>query len=222
MTQVEPESDTDSVGSRPPATATAMRRDSSVFGGRCRRDPPWKFWKQSQWEMRVTAQVRSKVRKQVCEPLRPAAVRAALMTLDMIVLAEQLKKRPSVMKSVPHFLKGPFCNALRLALEEAVSEDVIRHERGWKLLLLLPRMLLFRPPRGGTISKDKLHDRFRSFASGEWLMLLEASGHCGEQAAIARRRRRGQGDDVQKRAARAELKVGGSGRVVVSQAGSGG
>ena len=31
--------------------------------------------------------------------------------------------------------------------------------------------------------------------------------HCEEQAAIARRRRRGQGDDVQKRAARDELKV---------------
>ena len=38
-------------------------------------------------------------------------------------------------------------------------------------------------------------------------MLLDASGHCDEQAVIAGRRRRGQGDDVQKRAARAELKV---------------
>ena len=67
------------------------------------------------------------------------------------MLLEQLKKRFSVMKSVPHFLKEPFCNALLLALEEAVSEDVIRHERGWTLLLFIP----FRPPRGGTISKDK-------------------------------------------------------------------
>ena len=38
-------------------------------------------------------------------------------------------------------------------------------------------------------------------------MLLEASAHCDEQTAIARRRRRGQGDDVQKKVARAELKV---------------
>ena len=128
------------------------------------------------------------------EPLRPAALRAAFLTLDTIVLPEQFKKRPSVMKSVPHFLKGQFCNALRLALEEEVSEDVTRQERGWKLLLFLPRILLFWLPRGGTISKDKLHDRFRSFARGEWLMLLEASAHCDEQA--ARRRRRGQGDDV--------------------------
>ena len=32
-------------------------------------------------------------------------------------------------------------------------------------------------------------------------MLLEASGRCDEEAAIARRRRRHRGDDVQKRAA---------------------
>ena len=111
------------------------------------------------------------------------------------------------MRSVPHFLKGPFRNALRLALEEAVSEEVIRQERCWKLMLLLPRMLLHRPPRGGLIAKDKLHQRFQSFVRGEWLMLLEASGRCDEEAAIARRRRRHRGDDVQKRAARAELKV---------------
>ena len=38
-------------------------------------------------------------------------------------------------------------------------------------------------------------------------MLLEARGRCDEEVAIARRRRRHQGDDVQKRAARAELQV---------------
>ena len=38
-------------------------------------------------------------------------------------------------------------------------------------------------------------------------MLLEASGRCDEEAAIAQRRRQHRGDDVQKRAARAELKV---------------
>ena len=141
------------------------------------------------------------------EPLRPAAMRAAFVTLDTIILPDLLKKRPSVLKSVLHFLKGRFRNALRLALKEAVSEEVFRQERGWELLLLLPRMLLPRPPRGGLIAKDKLHERFRSFARGEWLMLLEASGRCDEEAAIARRKRRHQGDDVQKRAAQAELKA---------------
>ena len=91
------------------------------------------------------------------------------------------------MRSVLHFLSGPFRNALRLALEEAVSEEVIRQEQGWKLVLLLPRMLLHRPPRGGFIAKDKLHKRFQSFVRGEWLMLLEASSRCDEEAAIVRR-----------------------------------
>ena len=133
------------------------------------------------------------------EPLRTALV--AFASLDSFILPNLLKKRPSVMRSVPHFLKGPFPNALRLALEEAVSEEVIRQERGWKLMMLLPRMLMHRPPRGGLIAKDKLHQRFQSFVRGEWLMLLD------EEAAIARRRRHHRGDDVQKRADRAELKV---------------
>ena len=55
------------------------------------------------------------------EPLRPAALRAAFVTLDTIVLPDSLKGRPYVMKSVLHFLKGPFRNALRLALEEEGS-----------------------------------------------------------------------------------------------------
>ena len=46
-------------------------------------------------------------------------------------------------------------------------------------------------------ASDKLHDRFRSFVRGGWLMLLEVSGRGDEQAAIARRRGRHQDDDVQ-------------------------
>ena len=79
------------------------------------------------------------------EPIRPAALRAAFLTLDTIQLPDWLKKRPSVMKSVPHFLKGPFRNALRLAMEEAVSEEVSRQERGWKLLFFLPRNVSVSP-----------------------------------------------------------------------------
>ena len=73
-------------------------------------------------------------------------------------------------------------------------------------MLLLPRMLLHRPPRGGLIAKDKLHKRFQPPARGERPTSLEASGRCDEEAVITRRRRRHQGDDVQKRA-EAELKV---------------
>ena len=48
-----------------------------------------------------------RVRRAICGRNELTTLRAAL-TLDTIVLPEQLKKRPSVMKSVPHFLKRPF------------------------------------------------------------------------------------------------------------------
>ena len=38
--------------------------------------------------------------------------------------------------------------------------------RGWKLLLLLPRMILFRPPRGGNVSREKLESRIVAFHEG--------------------------------------------------------
>ena len=124
--------------------------------------------------------------------LRPAAFRGAFLLVDDWNLTDKLKKRASVMKSVPHCLKGPFRNALRLVLEEASSEDVVRQERGWKLFLLIPRMLLHRPPRGGLISKEKVRERFEVFARGEWNSLLEASSKCEDDAAARRRKRRQQ------------------------------
>ena len=42
------------------------------------------------------------------------------------------------MKSVPDRI------AMRVALEEIDGADDIRRERGWKLFLLLPRLLLHR------------------------------------------------------------------------------
>ena len=98
------------------------------------------------------------------------AVRAALAWLDQVDLVEVFKPRASVMKSVPKFLCGAFRIALRTALQEAVLGgdvgDEVRQTRGWKLLLLLPRMLLSKAPHGGTIGKDKLVQRFQLFAEG--------------------------------------------------------
>ena len=76
-------------------------------------------------------------------------------------------------------------------------------------VLLLPRLLLHRPPRGGLIPKDQLQERFSDFAAGRFAHLLEQSRRCAEQAAVAsrpRRRRRGE-DDIQRRADRAEALV---------------
>ena len=111
------------------------------------------------------------------QPPRPAVLRGAFLLVDEWNLTDKLKKRASVMKSVPHCLKGPFRNALRLALEETSSDDVVR----WKLFSLIPRMLLHRPPRGGLIPKEKLRQRFDVCARGEWNSLLEASSKCDEE-----------------------------------------
>ena len=52
---------------------------------------------------------------------------------------------------------------MRVALEEIKTEDMLRQERGWKLFMLLPRMLLHRPPRGGVVERGKLLKRFDQF-----------------------------------------------------------
>ena len=77
--------------------------------------------------------------------------------------------------------------------------------------MLLPRLLLYKPPRGGLVPKSHLRERFDRYRE----RLLDASRVCVEQAAVAsRRRRRRREDDIQRRADRAhavlmgELSVG--------------
>ena len=95
-----------------------------------------------------------------------AGARAALQSLDDLNLVEEPSRRPSVMKSPFAFLRGAFRSALKLAIQEAVqgceTGDLMRQGRGWKLLMMLPRMLLFKLPRGGSIGKERLWslDRF--------------------------------------------------------------
>ena len=132
-------------------------------------------------------------------------IRAAFEFLDTVDLKATFSRRACVMKTTPHFLRGPFCNALRLAMEEAVRDGEVHQNRGWKLFLLLPRLLLHRPPRGGKVHRSKLVERFDDFARGSWRKLLEESVKCDADAATAhtRKRRRHQVGDIQRRAGRA-------------------
>ena len=122
--------------------------------------------------------VPSEIESEVEVPFRlPGALtlRRAFAGLDGVNLVEEFDERACLMKSVPRFLRGPYRNAMRVALGEINVDDAVRQERGWKLFLLLPRMLLHRAPRGGTIPKAKLLGRFDLFNAGVWLDLLEAS-----------------------------------------------
>ena len=98
---------------------------------------------------------------------------------------------------------------MKLALEDLLASDQeVRQERGWKVLMMLPRMLLHRPPGEGHISRNKLTARFEAFSRGEWFNLIEASIACDERAAQSRRRGlRRSGDNIEQRAIRAETFV---------------
>ena len=72
-----------------------------------------------------------------------AEVFASLVSVD---LKSIFTDRAHVMRSIPFIMGGAFRCALRTALEEVISgierHCDIRVIRGWKLFLLLPRLLL--------------------------------------------------------------------------------
>ena len=111
-------------------------------------------------------------------PMCPSVAnqRRGFAQLDEVDLPDLFTCRASVMQTVPRFLWGSFRAALKVALEEILegyqSRSVVRQERGWKLFLLLPRMLLHRSRRGGFLSRDKLVARFDKFAAGQWNSLV--------------------------------------------------
>ena len=150
---------------------------------------------------------------QVVPEVRPSArTQAGFAALDVINVRDIFTQRACVMKVPPAFLRGAYRSAMRTALLEITSgmelSNNTRVVRGWKLFVLLPRMLLFKPPRGGKVSKNVLLDRFTKFAQGQWLDLLTQSVAASAAAIEMRSRRRRTGtDSVEKRAERAEALV---------------
>ena len=129
--------------------------------------------------------------------------------MDVVDLEHVFEFRALVMKSVPKFMRGAFRGAWKISLEairkghSAGNEEVACGV--WKLFMLLPRMLLSRPPRGGLIPRQRLEERLGTFNAGEWVQLLESSMEAamlGPQA-NSRKRRRGRNNDAENRVARA-------------------
>ena len=136
------------------------------------------------------------------------AITTGFESLDTVDLAEIWKVRAILMKSVPKFLHGVYRFAMRQALDAVKKGHEDRNEmmqiRGWKLFFLVPRLLLFRPRRGGgSVPKKQLEDRVALFQNGEWDVLLEKSLNSSMDGATGRVRRRRNGDSVEKRARRA-------------------
>ena len=132
----------------------------------------------------------------------------AFTSLDAINLTDLFEHRAKLMQSVPHILRGAFRMSLGVAYQEilegteANSED--RTVLCWNLSLVLPRMLLLRPDRGGPVSRKKLEARVPQFQEGAWFSLLRESVACAEAAhSSSVRRRRHSADEEAVRPARA-------------------
>ena len=99
----------------------------------------------------------------------------ALRHLDEFSLVDVFQRRAHVMRCVPYIMRGVFASDVRAASEEIVAAhavvDIPRLERAWKLLLL-PRMLLTKPRRGGFVPRKELEIRLALFSSGEWRILV--------------------------------------------------
>ena len=129
---------------------------------------------------------------------------AALASLDPVDLREVFSCRASVLHSIPHFLKGAFRGAVRVALKAVLqgyqTHSVARTTQGWKMLMLLPRLLLHRPLRGGKVSRKKFQERFQRFHEGRWTELLaESVANAQKTHQTSVRRRHRQRDDGRQR-----------------------
>ena len=139
---------------------------------------------------------------------------------DMVDLKRVFEVRALVMKSVPGFMKGAFRGAMKISLEEIkkgqLASNVETTTRGWKLFMLLPRMLLCRPPQGGLVPRKRLEERFAAFNAGDWVNLIEFSLECGMQGAVAQSRKQRRESSGESSSSRAD------GRIIVSSTSFGG
>ena len=127
---------------------------------------------------------------------------AGFASLDEVDLAEVFEVRACVMKSIPKFMRGAYRGAMKLSLQEiqrGSANNSTVETRGWKLFFLLPRLLLFKPPRGGLVPRSRLQERMSKFASG-CVCSLESSLQGINASCRSRRRQR---DTVASRVSRA-------------------
>ena len=111
----------------------------------------------------------------------------AFAPMSSVDLKECFTFRACLMRTVPQIMKGAFRLAIRTALEEILvghhSGSEERMTRGMEVVhVLLPRMMLFRPRRGGTISRQKLEERVRFFQEDQWQQLLDQSQASDQQS----------------------------------------
>eukprot|EP00973_Karenia_brevis_P065600 9121170-Karenia_brevis.AAC.1 len=106
------------------------------------------------------------------QPSSPVAKSFPWQLMDGIDLGEVYLRRARWLQACPEFLRGPWRQALSIALEERRRHKLAGNteglERAWKLFLLLPTMLLRTPRRWGYVGKEELTKRFDDFTRGRW------------------------------------------------------
>ena len=111
------------------------------------------------------------------EPTHHHRHQSAFHSLDQVDLQKALEQKYCGFQSPPSFLKGRFRQALTFALEAILQAHTPEQSvRAWKLWMLLPRMLLHRPPGTRTLSKADWRERIAKFQQDEWTLLLRQGG----------------------------------------------
>ena len=109
--------------------------------------------------------------------------RAAWEWLDTVDLNTEWRAFVPTFSKVPFALTAPLRRALRLPLQaihttaqRGTAEGTQETHRAWKLLQLVPRLLLHKEP-GQRYSKDELQHRARLFDQGKWNLLYQQALH---------------------------------------------
>ena len=122
--------------------------------------------------------------------------------LESVDLAEVLRTPARTVRDPPRWFRGGLLKAYGLALREWARSP---SPAAWKLVVLVPRMLLSPTEEKGEAGKTVFNDRLRRFERGEWLHLLAEAG----EGKCTRRDAQSHDEEVlaQKRAEQVEGKV---------------
>ena len=105
----------------------------------------------------------------------PNEYREAWLSLDDVDLHTTLQQKHVGFQSPPNFIRGRIRQAMTMSLTSIIQADTHEQKlRAWKLWMLLPRMLMHRPPNTRQLSKEEWRTRIAHFQAGRWTHLLDA------------------------------------------------
>jgi len=90
--------------------------------------------------------------------------------LEAVDLEAELQKPVRTVREPPRWFRGSLCRAFNIALRKW---EMTPNASTWKLVVLLPRMLLRPTEELGEAGKDIFKARMRKFLQGEWIDLLD-------------------------------------------------